>query len=527
MSIMSDRPGSPSFPNSPSAPGDPRSLDRQALLALIEASHAIVSSLDLDAVLTDITQQAAHVLRAQGASVLLLDSKRNELVFHTVIGPGGEQLVGERFDAALGIAGQALKQRRAMRISNVRQNRHFYQGIDAKSGLRTDALLVAPLIHRDRTLGVVEVINAIDRQDFSNQDQELLEAFANLAAAALSHAQAFDRVNRLNRGLREAQPRATAVGHSRAFREVLELCEKVAASKATVMILGETGTGKELTARAIHERSDRRGRAFIAVNCAALPENLLESELFGHEKGAFTGAEQQRPGRFELADGGTLFLDEVGELATNVQAKLLRVLQDGEVERIGGTRTLSFDVRVIAATNRDLRREVEAGRFRDDLYYRLNVFPIRLPSVRERREDIPLLVQHFLESVARSLGVPTTGVDEQAMALLQTYDWPGNVREIRNVIERCALLAAGGVITPQHLPPEIRTPGQGGTQVEAPSVSLPQQEAATIRRTLERTNWNQTRAARALGITRDQLRYRLEKYEIKKGATDLHSPTRR
>ena len=437
--------------------------------------------------------------------------------------------MGERFDASLGIAGQALRRRCAMRVSNVHQNRHFYKGIDEKSGLRTDTLLVAPLVHRDVALGVVEVINPIDRDDFSNQDQQLLEVFANLAAAALNNAQAFDRVSRLNRGLRESLPVVTPVGGSKAFEQVLELCRKVAPTRATVTLMGETGTGKELIARTIHDLSDRRDRPFIAVNCAALPEHLIESELFGHEKGAFTGADHQKPGRFELADGGTLFLDEVGELAPPVQAKLLRVIENGEFERVGGTRTLRFDVRLIAATNRDLKTDASHGRFREDLYFRLNVFPIHVPALRRRREDIPLLVRHFAQNVARSLGVVPPNVSDQAMRRLGNYDWPGNVRELRNIIERCALLAADGVITAELLPAELCSSRETHHALTDPSssLSLTEQEVTSIRQALHETGWNQTQAAKRLGISRDQLRYHLDKYGIKKKeAANGRLPTR-
>jgi two-component system NtrC family response regulator len=267
------------------------------------------------------------------------------------------------------------------------------------------------------------------------------------------------------------------VGQSKAMRKVYELIEKVAQTRATILISGESGTGKELIARSIHFNSPRRDKPFISVSCSALPESLLESELFGHERGAFTGAYALRKGRFELADGGTLFLDEVGEMSPALQVKLLRVLQEMDFERVGGTRTIHVDARVLAATNRDLRREVENGRFREDLYYRLRVVQIEVPPLRQRRDDIPLLIHHFLTKAAAANGVPVKRVGEEALRLLYRYEWAGNVRELENVIERAVILYSGEEIGPQDLPDEIRHgpresgPDEAGREgAEAPSL---------------------------------------------------------
>jgi len=377
-------------------------------------------------------------------------------------------------------------------------------------------------------MGVVEVINPKGRDDFTTRDLELLKVFANLAAVAASHAQAYDQVSRQNRGLREAMPSFEIVGRSTALHRVIELCKKVALSNATVLLYGETGTGKELAARAIHEFSPRRDKPFIAINCAALPESLLESELFGHEKGAFTGATGQKLGRFELADGGSLFLDEIGELSQSIQVKLLRVLQEREFVRVGGTQTITCDVRIITATNRDLKSEMHEGRFREDLYYRLNVFPITLPPLRERVEDLPELVDYFIRQVAPSLGVSQARMGDEALTQLMRYEWPGNIRELRNVVERCTLLAGDEPIRPEHLPPEIGQStanlltsdalSSGGGEKGGGGSRLADHEKALILKALDETNWNQSAAARNLGITRDHLRYRIKKYKLSKPA---------
>jgi DNA-binding NtrC family response regulator len=310
--------------------------------------------------------------------------------------------------------------------------------------------------------------------------------------------------------------RHAMVGESPALRRVLEQVGQVAKTDTTVLIQGETGTGKELVARAIHDASARRERPLVKLNCAALPRELVESELFGHEKGAFTGALQQRRGRFELADGGTLFLDELGELPLEAQAKLLRVLQEREFERVGGSRTLRVDVRVIAATNRDLQSQVAAGRFRADLFYRLNVFPIAVPALRERRDDIGRLVQHFAEQTARKLGRQLEGVSPSFLESAAAYHWPGNIRELENVVERAMIMSRGTQLDGADLLAPGRAQGPASLPVEA---TLEEMERAHIRRVLEATGWvieGQGGAARILGLNASTLRGRLRKLGIRK-----------
>jgi DNA-binding NtrC family response regulator len=308
------------------------------------------------------------------------------------------------------------------------------------------------------------------------------------------------------------------VGDSPALRRVLDQIAQVAPTDSTVLIQGETGTGKELVARAIHDGSARRERPLVRINCAALPRELVESELFGHEKGAFTGALQQRRGRFELADGGSLFLDEVGELPLEAQAKLLRVLQEHEFERVGGVRTLRADVRVIAATNRDLQGQVQAGRFRSDLYYRLHVFPIAVPPLRERRDDIARLLQHFAAKAARKVGRSVDGISAAFIERATAYDWPGNVRELENLVERAMIMCNGALLDGSDLfaPAPASAPIAAATPSEA---SLEAMERAHIRRVLERTGWvveGDSGAARALGLNPSTLRGRLRKLGIRR-----------
>jgi transcriptional regulator with PAS, ATPase and Fis domain len=287
-----------------------------------------------------------------------------------------------------------------------------------------------------------------------------------------------------------------------------------------VLITGESGTGKELIARAIHRQGPRRERAFVAVNLAAIPEPLLESELFGHEKGAFTGAYQKKPGKFEMAHGGTLFLDEVGTLRVDLQAKLLRVLQEREIERIGGTRTIKVDVRIIAATNVNLKQAVKDRAFREDLYYRLNVVPLAVPPLRERREDIPALVTHFIEKYNREFGKAIRGISPGVLPVLLEYDWPGNVRELENIVERSVALVRGPVIRLSDLPLDLALPDAGPGSPE-PGLSLKEArerfERQFILRVLDRVDWNQSHAARLLGLHRNTLTAKLAGWRLRRG----------
>jgi|Deesub1362B_J571_1020462.scaffolds.fasta_scaffold00651_13 DNA-binding NtrC family response regulator len=346
------------------------------------------------------------------------------------------------------------------------------------------------------------------------------EEIKALIEKALKNNQLSREVTELREQLREKFGIRNLVGQSYAMKRIFELIQKISKSNATtVLITGESGTGKDLVAKAIHYESNRAQYPFMAINCGTLPDPLLESELFGHEKGAFTDAKEAKKGLFELANHGTVLLDEIGDASLNLQVKLLRFLEEKKFKRIGGTRDIEVDIRVIAATNRNLKALVREGKFREDLFYRLNVIPITIPPLRERPEDIELLVKYYINHFNREFNKQVKGITDEAMKILLNYHWPGNVRELKNVIERIMILESGDMITEDHIPHEIRNPADfaGGYQdlpFPAGGLSLEEVERTLIKKALHYANWNKAKAARLLGISRHALRYKIQKYEL-------------
>jgi transcriptional regulator with GAF, ATPase, and Fis domain len=370
---------------------------------------------------------------------------------------------------------------------------------------RISSLLCAPLVLFGRALGVI-YLTAIDPSIHFDEDHlRLVSVISGLAAVSINNARHVEQIEGENNLLRAAsRVEHGMVGESAAMRKVYQLIARVAPTDSTVLIRGESGTGKELAAQALHQNSTRRERPFVAINCAALTETLLESELFGHERGAFTGALALKKGKLEVADGGTLFLDEVGELAPVLQAKLLRVLQERTFERVGGTRTIRVDVRVVAATNRDLEEAVRAGQFRQDLYYRLNVVSFEMPSLRERREDVPLLASYFAAKYGAKFKRKVTGVTHAARECLMNYDWPGNVRELENALERAVVLGSTERILPEDLPETVLeaepAAGSAAPPITKYHEAMREAKRGLIMRALEQSSGNITEAARALGV---------------------------
>jgi Nif-specific regulatory protein len=386
---------------------------------------------------------------------------------------------------------------------------------------RIRSLMCVPLRSRGRVVGAVYLDSRRQGKLFTQDDLRFVEAFADHAALALENARRREELELENRRLKavagERSSYGKIVGRSPAMQRVFDLLERIANSDVTIMIQGESGTGKELVARALHFHGPRKDKAFLSENCAAIPETLLESELFGHVKGAFTGADRDRAGVFEQTHGGTLFLDEVGDMSPGMQARLLRVLQDGELRRVGGDHTIKVDVRLITATNKDLQVEVAAGRFREDLYYRLAVVPVHLPPLRERVGDVPFLARHLLEQAAAARNRPSPRIEAAVLDAMEKYPWPGNVRQLENLLRRIALLAGDGPIDRSVIEsdPELARMFLGRQIETGPLLSLDKTEQEQIRRALEAAAGNRDRAARLLGISRATIYRKMREYRLR------------
>jgi len=429
-----------------------RKIGREQLEILFEMTSSLSATLELSKILDIIIESAKNLLKAEASSLLLLDETTNELYFASVTGEVSERLKNLTVPLDKGIAGACVREGKPKIVNDTTKDKDFYGKIDKSTGFITRSIIAAPLKITGKTIGVVEVLNKKDSSEWTEEDKDLLLLIAYQAAQVIQNAQDHLKIHEYKDLLRdEIDSRYALIGRSEQFKNVLNLAEKVAQSNASVLILGENGTGKELLARYIHRLSQRREKPFIAVSCAAIPATLLESELFGYEKGAFTGALTQHKGRFELAHQGTIFLDEIGDLLPETQSKLLRVLQEREFERLGGTKTIKVDVRVIAATNQNLEEKMKQKLFREDLFYRLNVFPIYVPPLRDRKDDIIILAEHFLDYYAKQMNKDIKKFSDEVIERLIQYPWPGNVRELQNVIERAVVLTNTDTIKSEAL----------------------------------------------------------------------------
>jgi formate hydrogenlyase transcriptional activator len=510
--------------------------ERDRLSLLLEVNNTIVSVLDLHELLNAVSKSLRRIVAHEYASLSLYDVETQTLQIHALDFPVSKGLIQEGLSIPVegSPTGHALKTRQPVFITRT-EIAQF--GSDIARRILAEGLksaLCLPLISHGRPLGTL-VVASLREERFPEKDAELLQHVANQIAIAVENSLTFrqvvDRANRLSEEklylqdeIRTEYNFEEIVGESPALKRILQQIATVAPTDSTILIEGETGTGKELIARAIHNLSARRERTLVKVNCAAIPTGLLESELFGHEKGAFTGAIAQRIGRFELAHRGTLFLDEVGDIPLELQPKLLRVLQEQEFERLGSSRTLRVDVRLVAATNVDLAQKVADNHFRSDLYYRLKVFPLTIPSLRERREDIPLLVRYFAQKHARHMKKPIDAIPVKAMTALTEYHWPGNIRELENFIERAVILSRGkelevplGELTqrPTSIPTTISAPSSDGKADG--TATLQDTERDYIMRVLGETNWvigGPAGAAVKLGMKRTTLQSRMRKLGV-------------
>jgi formate hydrogenlyase transcriptional activator len=506
--------------------------ERDHLRLMLDISNVLVSKRRLIELFSTISGSLRSMMRQEYSSLSLFDEESQRLIIHSLDFPSGKGYVKEGMEITVdgSWSGRAFKERRPVRLHGPDMERFpsvAAQAIVAE-GLKSGCSV--PLIAHGLVLGTLAVAGT--REDgFTEADEKLLVEVAQQVAMAVENALAFKQIEELKNRLaeeklyledeiRNERNVEEIIGDSTALRDVLNEVRTVAPTDSTVLILGETGTGKEMIARAIHNLSPRGGRTFVKMNCAAIPTGLLESELFGHERGAFTGAIAQKIGRFELAHKGTLFLDEIGDISAELQPKLLRVLQEGEFERLGSTRTIKCDVRLVAATNRDLREMVENRAFRSDLYYRLNVFPIRVPPLRDRRDDIPLLLRFFAQKFAVLMKRQIETIPQEAMEVCVAYDWPGNVRELQNFVERAVILTRGTSlqlpVSELNLPaPEPPPSSEAGN---AP-VTLESAERDHIFKTLNETNWiigGPNGAAARLGMKRTTLQSRMKKLGIRR-----------
>ncbi len=488
------------------------------LAAILEVSKSLTTSFDLEQNLSSAMSTLANLLDMQRACVFLLDPVFKELRIVAAHGLTKENIEKGKYRIGEGIVGRVVEKGVPMVIPNIGKEPLFLN----KTGSRPDkegiSFLCVPIEFKKEKLGVLSV-DRIYAEEHGDVDDDLrvLNIIASLIAQFVKLWESFEKVEKekenLRRELKGKYQIANIVGKSDRMQEVFESVYRVAPSRASVLLRGESGTGKELIAKAIHYMSPRSKETFVKFNCASIPEGLLESELFGHEKGAFTGAITQRKGKFELANGGTIFLDEIGDLPITLQPKILRVLQEREFERVGGEKTLKADVRLIAATSRNLEEFVSSGRFREDLYYRLNVVPVFLPPLRERKEDIPLLVEHFLKHFNEENRRKVSFLPE-SLRILIDYNWPGNVRELENTIERLVVMSGKDTIKPSDLPLNLKVPGPQEMPKGMLKTGIEDIERSMIIDALKNTGGVQAKAAKMLGLTPRQIGYKVKKYGI-------------
>jgi formate hydrogenlyase transcriptional activator len=511
----------------------------ERLKLLLDLSNRVMANLELRELLTEISASIRQVMQCDGVAVILAEAGENRFRLYALDFPGNKAPMDEMAPMAIEGSSSMAQVFHTGRPLNLRYTDLTEDVVARAEGIRSICHL--PLAGRNRMLGILS-LGRMEDIPFSDQDLEFLGQVANQVALAIENTLAYGQIAELKDRLAQENVYLESeirnelkfeeiIGQSAALRSVLNQIETVAPTDSTVLIYGDTGTGKELVARALHNLSARGKNAFVKLNCAAIPTGLLESELFGHERGAFTGAISQRIGRFELAHNGTVFLDEIGEIPLELQPKLLRVLQEREFERLGGTRTIRSDARLIAATNRDLSAMVVEQKFRQDLFYRLNVFPIRVPPLRERTEDIPLLVRHFVQQFSRRMNKHIDSIASETMRALVRYDWPGNIRELQNVIERAVILSPGPSLkvsltdlksrrepVVQRLEPPA---GNGNGNMQS---VLDETERAQILRALDQANGvvsGPEGAAARLGMKRSTLQFRMQKLGIRVSRTSV------
>jgi Nif-specific regulatory protein len=497
----------------------------QELSILFDISQILDQSLDLRDVVGPVLESVARHMGMMRGTLTLLNRESGEIFIEAAHGLSESQMERGRYRPGEGVTGKVIATGHPAVVPHISDEPLFLDRTGARRGLRKEdiSFLCVPIKIGNEVIGALSADRLFKDGVSFHEDVRVLSIIASMIAQAVrlrleaqkERHRLLEENLRLQSELEDRFQPANIIGNAKGMRSVYDLIAQVRKSDTTVLIRGESGTGKELVAHAIHYNSMRAGKAFVKVNCGALPETLVESELFGHEKGAFTGAIATRKGRFELAHGGTIFMDEVGDLSPSTQIRLLRVLQEREFERVGGTETIKTDVRFIAATNRSLEDLIRDGRFREDLYYRLNVFPIHVPPLRERRTDIPLLADFFVEKYSKANDKAVRRISTPAIDMLMSYHWPGNVRELENCIERAVLLSSDNVIHGHHLPPTLQTAEASGTAHRGTlEGTLHAVERDLIMDALKVSRGNRARAARELGISERMIGLRVKKLGI-------------
>ncbi|MCL2411376.1 MAG: sigma 54-interacting transcriptional regulator [Treponema sp.] len=494
-------------------------IDTKKFHTLIEINYLLNSDYkDINSLLSKIMESATQLAEAEASSLLMMDKEKKELYFEVALGEKGGEVKKFTVKMGEGIAGWVAQNNKSLIVNDVANDKRHLSNIGEKINFQTKTIMTVPMREKGECIGVLQVINKKNdsqgmSRGFTQEDLEWLEIFANQATLAICNAKNMEasqrEIKELQGEITKSQYR-TLIAKSPCILEKLEIIDMVAKTDSSVLLLGESGVGKEIFAEQIHLRSARKDAPFVRVNCAALPEGLLESELFGHVKGAFTSAITHRQGRFELADGGTIFLDEIGDLPFNLQAKILRVIQERRFEKLGSDITITVNVRIIAATNKDIEELVQKGEFRQDLYYRLNVFPVYIPPLRQRPEDILELAQFFLNGFMKETKKHFEGFSQDAIDGLLSYSWPGNIRELQNCIERACVIGKNNQITAEDIFFNSQI-GYNKTSNEPADKDFDLKAAINvfkanyIRQALEDKNWNQTETAKALAIQRTYL----------------------
>lgn len=504
------------------------------LSLLFQISQLLDQSMELRDVVNPVLDAIAKGTGMVRGAMTLLDRETGELVIQESYGHSSGEKDRGRYLLGEGVTGNVVRSGRPMAVPKVSEEPLFLNRTKARENVNKDEIsfICVPIKAESEVIGTLSADKLFDEKVGLDEDVRLLSIIASMISQAVmlrQHAQEDQRRLmeenvRLQEELKDRFRPANIIGHSNKMQAVYNMIAQVASSDTTVLIRGESGVGKELVAHSVHYNSHRSSKPFVRVNCGALPEQLIESELFGHEKGSFTGATAQRKGRFEMAHGGTIFLDEIGDLTPHTQIRLLRVLQEREFERVGGNTTIKVDVRIIAATNRDLEKAIEEGDFRQDLFYRLSVFPIHIPSLSERKTDILELANYFVDKYSKQANKLIKRISTPAIDMLTSYHWPGNVRELENSIERGVLLSQDGVLHGHHLPPTLQSAEASNTVMRGTlEEAVERVEKEMIVEALKNTRGNKTKAAIALGITERIMGLRVNKYGIK--SKDYRNPT--